>query len=140
MKVLLDTNIWVSGLLWGGNPRTIIHLAEQKQIILYTSLPLLNELQNILTYPKLQRRLKKLEKTSDYLLSEIGRLTQICQPISLTYIPELRDPKDKIILETALAIPASAIISEDLDLLVLGVFQKIPIMTASNFLDFYQKI
>lgn len=68
MKVLLDTNIWVSGLLWGGNPRTIIHLAEQKQIILYTSLPLLNELQNILTYPKLQRRLKKLEKTSDYLL------------------------------------------------------------------------
>ena len=34
MKVLLDTNIWISGLLWGGNPRKIIQLAVEEQIVL----------------------------------------------------------------------------------------------------------
>ena len=37
MKVLLDTNIWISGLLWGGNQRKIIQLAQQKQIFIYSS-------------------------------------------------------------------------------------------------------
>jgi len=38
MRILLDTNIWISGLLWGGNPRKIIQLAENETINLYTSL------------------------------------------------------------------------------------------------------
>ena len=63
MKVLLDTNIWISGLLWGGNPRRIIQLAVAKQICLYSSKVLIDELQVTLAYPKLQRRLEKLEIT-----------------------------------------------------------------------------
>lgn len=31
MRVLLDTNIWISGLLWGGTIRQIILLAESKE-------------------------------------------------------------------------------------------------------------
>ncbi len=37
MKTVLDNNVWISGLLWGGNPRSIIELAEQNKIIIYTS-------------------------------------------------------------------------------------------------------
>ncbi|MBE9051206.1 putative toxin-antitoxin system toxin component, PIN family [Nostocales cyanobacterium LEGE 11386] len=45
MKILLDTNVWISGLLWGGNPRKIIQLAEEELITVYTSLSLFQELE-----------------------------------------------------------------------------------------------
>ena len=138
MKVLLDTNIWISGLLWGGNPRKIIQLAIAEQILLYSSKLLIDELQATLAYPKLQRRLKKLEITAEELLVEVYRLIQLSQPILLSNIPDLRDSKDKIVLETALSVPVQIIISGDEDLLVLGQFQNIPILTTKQFLDNYQ--
>jgi predicted nucleic acid-binding protein len=39
MKVLLDTNIWVSTLIWGGQVSPILLLAEAKQITLIISNP-----------------------------------------------------------------------------------------------------
>ena len=138
MKVLLDTNIWSSGLLWGGNPRKIIQLAIAEKIVLYSSKLLIDELQTTLAYPKLQRRLKKLEITAEELLVEVYRLIQLSQPLLLSNIPDLRDSKDKIVLETALSVPVQIIISGDEDLLVLGQFQNIPIVTTKQFLDNYQ--
>lgn len=32
MKVLLDSNVWISGLLWRGKAREVINLAQQKKI------------------------------------------------------------------------------------------------------------
>lgn len=48
MKVLLDTNIWISGLLWGGQARDIIQLGQQNTIVIYISSPLLDELEETL--------------------------------------------------------------------------------------------
>ncbi len=124
MKVLLDTNIWISGLLWGGNPRKVIQLAIAERIVLYSSKLLIDELQAALAYPKLQRRLKKLEITTEELLVEVYRLIQLSQPILLSNIPDLRDSKDGIVLETALSVPVEVIRSGDEDLLVLGQFQN----------------
>ena len=137
MKVLLDTNIWISGLLWGGKPRQIIQLAQQKQIFLYSSELLIKELQATLAYPKLQRRLVTLEISAEELLKEISRMIVIIQPVSLSSIPELRDSKDKIILEAAVSVPVDVIVSGDEDLLVLEKFQEIPIVTIKDFLDNY---
>ena len=138
MKVLLDTNIWISGLLWGGNPRRVVRLAIAKQIVIYSSKLLIDELQATLAYPKLQRRLEKLEITTEELLVEVARITQLSEPTSLSNIPELRDPKDKIVLETAIGVPVEVIISGDEDLLVLGEFQQIPILTTKQFLENYR--
>ena len=137
MKVLLDTNIWISGLLWGGNPRQIIQLAIAERIVLYSSRLLIDELQATLAYPKLQRRLEKLTITKEELLVEVARITQLSQPVSLSSIPKLRDPKDKIVLETAVSVPVEIIVSGDEDLLILGEFQKIPILTTKQFLENY---
>ncbi len=137
MKVLLDTNIWISGLLWGGNPRQIIQLAQQKQILLYSSELLIKELEATLAYPKLQRRLATLEITAEELLKEISRIIVITQPVSLSSIPELRDSKDKIVLEAAVSVPVDVIVSGDEDLLVLEKFQEIPTVTIKDFLDNY---
>lgn len=138
MNVLLDTNVWISGLLWGGNPRKIIQQAEREQITIYLSLPLFEEIEETLKYPKLQVRLQALGIGANQLLLGVRQITQFCQPISLSEVPELRDPKDKIILEAALSVPVDVIVSGDGDLLVLGEFQQIPIVTISDFLERFE--
>ena len=138
MRVLLDTNIWISGLLWGGNPRRIIQLAVSEQIVLYSSKLLIEELQTTLAYPKLQRRLEKLAITAEELLVEVARITQLCQPVTISDLPQLRDSKDKIVLETAVSVPVEVIVSGDEDLLILREFQDIPILTTKQFLENYQ--
>ncbi len=65
-----------------------------------------------------------MEITTEELLVEVYRLIQLSQPILLSNISELRDSKDKIVLETALSVPVEIIISGDEDLLVLGQFQN----------------
>ena len=138
MKVLLDTNIWISGLLWGGNPRRIIQLAVSEQIVLYSSKLMIDELQATLAYPKLQRRLEKLAITAEELLVEVAAITQFSQTATIPDVSQLRDPKDKIVLETALAVPVEVIVSGDEDLLILKEFQRIPILTTKQFLENYQ--
>lgn len=138
MRVLLDTNIWISGLLWGGNPRRIIQLAVSEQIVLYSSKLLIEELQTTLAYSKLQRRLEKLAITAEELLVEVARITQLCQPVTISDLSQLRDPKDKIVLETAVSVPVEVIVSGDEDLLILKEFQQIPILTTKQFLENYQ--
>ena len=138
MKVLLDTNIWISGLLWGGNPRRIIQLAVSEQIVLYSSKLMIDELQATLAYPKLQRRLEKLAITAEELLVEVAAITQFSQTATIPDVSQLRDPKDKIVLETALGVPVEAIISGDEDLLILKEFQQIPILTTKQFLENYR--
>lgn len=138
MRVLLDTNIWISGLLWGGGPRQIIQLTVSEQIVLYSSKLLIEELQTTLAYPKLQRRLEKLAITAEELLVEVARITQLCQPVTISDLSSLRDPKDKIVLETAISVPVEVIVSGDEDLLILREFQRIPILTTKQFLENYQ--
>ena len=65
MKVLLDTNVWISGLLWGGMPNQIVKLARSGQITAIVSIEILNELRNTLGYPKLQPQSARLEETAE---------------------------------------------------------------------------
>lgn len=136
MKVLLDTNIWVSALVWGGQVSPILLLAEAKQIILIISEPIFNELSQVLGYEKLQRKIRSIGTTAD-ALTEIVRTLAELHPTALLTVPELRDPKDVIILGTAIASNADVIVTGDLDLLVLVEFAGIPICTPQDFLNRY---
>ncbi len=49
MKVVLDTNIWVSAWLWRGTPGNFIRLGRIGSISICTSEALLSELQNTLS-------------------------------------------------------------------------------------------
>ena len=44
MRVVIDTNIWVSGLLWKGSPWDILRLAEEKKIEAFATATMLEEL------------------------------------------------------------------------------------------------
>lgn len=137
MRIVLDTNVWISALLFGGNPRKLIQIAQNNQLQIYASEVLLEELAEVLNHSKFQPRLQSLDVTSETLWLNVTRLVHVCQnPPSIT-CPELRDPDDIIVLQAAVAAQAIAVVSGDNDLLVLREFDSIPILTVTAFLDQY---
>ncbi len=57
MRLVLDTNTALPGLLWGGPPGPLIDAALEGRVELASSLPLLAELQGVLSRPKFGARL-----------------------------------------------------------------------------------
>jgi uncharacterized protein len=136
MKIVVDTNIFVSGWLWGGIPARLFRLARTRQLIICASEPILAELENTLNKQKLHARLQSLSFTINGLMSGTRELVEI-YPISTINVPELRDANDNMILGTAIAAGADVIVTGDLDLLVLQEYEGIPIVMAREFLERY---
>lgn len=57
MRLVLDTNVVASGLLWGGAPGLLLLKGQAEGNLLFTSRPLLLELAGILTRPKFHKKI-----------------------------------------------------------------------------------
>jgi len=57
MRLVLDTNVVASGLLWGGTPRLLLTAGRELRVVLFTSLPLIAELAEILARKKFERKI-----------------------------------------------------------------------------------
>ena len=135
-KVVLDTNFLVSSLLKPeSKARQIYRLVLRGEIKLYTSKPLLSELERVLEYPKFKiERLQRQVFLKN--LTRIGILIHPTQKIDL--IKE--DPPDNRFLECAVMAGVDYLISGDnKHLLPLKNFQEIKIIAPSTFWDIYQK-
>ena len=136
MIVVLDTNIWVSAIIWGGIPDEIISLQEQRKIEIASSRKLLSELENTFNKKKIQTKLEVLQLTTSSAISLVYESVNIYS-IEELIVPELRDPDDTIVLATVIDANAEVIITGDLDLLILQEYQNMQIMTATDFLEQY---
>ncbi|OIP68313.1 MAG: putative toxin-antitoxin system toxin component, PIN family [Oscillatoriales cyanobacterium CG2_30_40_61] len=136
MKVVLDTNIFISGWLWDGRPDQILKLGEIGEINVCASEELLTELAITLSQKKFKLKLQTWGFEVHNLMDGIRNSVEIYS-ISKQYFPELRDPNDWIILATAIASQADSIITGDRDLLTLENYENIPILTARDFLNIY---
>jgi uncharacterized protein len=136
MKIVVDTNIFVSGWLWGGMIARLFKLGRTHQLIICASEAILAELENTLNKQKLQAKLQSLGFTVNDLMSGTRELVEV-YPISAIEVPKLRDANDNMILATAIAAEADVIVTGDLDLLVLQEYEGIPIVMAREFLERY---
>ena len=134
MKVVIDVNVWVSALLWGGVPGQILRLVYEQTIEGYVSAELLQELEATLRRAKFQPRLEKCQQTVDKLMAIA---TALCPSVLIddVDIPNLRDPDDAKIIATAISANAEVLITGDQDLLVLQDVQGIHILTPAQFLE-----
>ena len=127
-RVVLDTNIFVSAILYGGNPRKIVNLAISETIEIYVSLELFDELRRVL---RGKFTLNSFE--IDTIISEIKELAEIVTPqVGLQVIKN--DPSDDKVLECAVEAKADYIISGDKHLLTLGDFRGVKIVNPAEFL------
>jgi putative PIN family toxin of toxin-antitoxin system len=131
MRVVLDTNVAISGLLWGGPPHRLIDAAIEGTIELFTSAVLLTELREALAYPKLARRLNETGSSIDHVVDRYAAIAQLIAPATIAPTV-IGDPDDDHLLGCALAAPAELIVTRDIQLLNLKHFQRIPIVLAAE--------
>ena len=129
-KVVLDTNVLISGIAFGGKPRKIMANIVTGRLRLALSEKILEELVGVLEGPKFRYPQKLVHGIADELRS-IAKIVNPSRQINII----VSDPDDNIILECATAAGVDYIISGDRDILDLGVFENIPIVTPAKFVD-----
>ena len=134
MRLVFDTNIIISALLWHGAPRHLLHFAHSSAVQLYTSLPLLLELDEVLRRGKFLARLQEAQVTADDLLLGFAALATTVEPLAITPVV-LSDPDDDHVLACALAAKADVVVSGDHHLLQMGAYSSIPILPADVLID-----
>ena len=135
IKAIVDTNIFISGLLCGGFPQKLLDAWEDGEFQLITSDKIIEELVSVLDEPRFDETID--EDASARLITLIKRNAIIVHPTHAIRI--CRDPKDNMIIETALAAKADTIVSGDKDLLELGKYQDIKILAPKDFWDLLPK-
>ena len=131
LKVVLDTNVLVSALLFKGELSKLLSLLKQRKCILLFSEETLNEIIRVLHYPKFALT----EKEIDYLLqSEILSYAKIVETVLKFNKEACRDREDQKFLELAVSAKTDYIISGDKDLLDLKKINKIRILSPNEFL------
>jgi putative PIN family toxin of toxin-antitoxin system len=126
-RVVLDTNVLVSGLGWRGAPAAIVDAVHAGRLTLITSPALLAELERVLGYPKLAR-----------VFGDTQPIVDLVAASSRVVIPQHRlrlldDETDNRVLEAAIAGEAAAVVTGDREMLALGDVEGIPILTVAAF-------
>jgi putative PIN family toxin of toxin-antitoxin system len=133
MKVVADTSVLVSAVLWTGAPHQLLMAAEAGRIRLYTSPALLEELEGALSRPTFTLRLSARRTTVQILVAGYARLAHLVLPSPIPPVIT-EDPDDDEVLACALAAQATHIVSGDRHLLSLKSYQSVAIMTPRTFL------
>ena len=135
VRAVLDTNVLISGLVSEhGPPRQILDAWLADCYVLVTSLYLIEELIHVLSYPRIVERIRlddaELAAILEALLSKAEVVPgQLCLP-GVT-----RDPKDDAVVACAKEGEADVIVSGDQDLLVLGEYEGIRVVTPRRFVE-----
>ncbi len=130
MRVVLDTNVLISALLFTGISSKLVSLWQKGSITPLLSRKVLDEYLRVLSYPKFQL---SEEDIKELIREEILPYAEVVKPKRRLRIVQ-RDPSDNKFLECAVAGKASLIISGDKDLLSLGRYRHIRIQSPAQFL------
>ena len=132
MKIVADTNIFISSFFWGGNPRKIMKRIIDGKDKLFVCREILKETASVMARPK-------FNVSEEYITRFIHSIEEVADSITLTGIVQqiCRDSKDDKILECALLANADYIITGDIDLLTLIEFRGIKIVTANEYINYW---
>jgi len=133
VKLVTDTNIVVSGLLWLGNPGRLLEAAATGKVTIYTSPVLVAELSTTLAYQKLAQRIQRSGLTHRELLQRYLNVAILVQPLAVPRVVP-NDPDDDQVLACAVAAQADVIVSGDRHLLDLKTHQSIPVLSPAETL------
>jgi hypothetical protein len=131
MRLVLDTNVVLSALLWGGTPYRLLQLSIEGEVKLFTSPLLAAELREILARPHLAAKLLEKGTTADAVTALYMEFARSVSPLSVPrVVPD--DPDDDHVIACAVAARVDVIVSGDKHLLNLREYQGIRMVTAAQ--------
>ena len=127
-RIVVDSNVIVSGFLFGGNPARVLGSVLEGVTRCFTSLSILDEVRGVLQRPK-------FGLTAEQALAFVDEFHFLCHVVDprtrLQVIAD--DPKDNMVLECAVAAKADVIVSGDAHLLDLKQWESIRIVSPVEF-------
>ncbi len=126
MRLVLDTNIVVSALLWNGTPRLLLKGAQDRKIELFTSMPLLDELSDVIGRRKFDRKIAAFQMNAKQIIGTYTVLATVVSPEVTSRIAS--DIDDDVVIGTALAAKADGLVSGDRHLLDLNYVQGVVVI------------
>jgi len=129
MRVVADTNVLISALMFGGLPGRFLDLALGRRFTLLSSKALLDELD-----AKLRGKFAVSESDAVAIRAKLEGNARMADPdFRLNAVAD--DPDDNRVLECAVAGKADSIVSGDRHLLRIGSYEGIAIVTVRQFLE-----
>jgi uncharacterized protein len=128
VTVTADTNVYISGLHFGGAPLRFLELARAGAFRLAVSDAVLDEIAGVLC-----GKFGWSAEQVDAALSELKPCSIFVRP-TRAIVAIKDDPDDDRILECAIAANAAFIVTGDGDLLRMGQFETIEIIRVTDFL------
>jgi putative PIN family toxin of toxin-antitoxin system len=132
MRVVVDTNVALSGLLWQGPPNQILKWARDAILEIVAYEETTAELKRVLQYERFAQRLSMLETNAAEAFAYFLNLVSFVPTPALIPQEIVEDPFDNFFLALASHNNASLIISGDRHLLDLREYQRIQIVTPSE--------
>jgi len=129
MKIVIDTNVYISAIFWGGKPRQVVDLGRSGRVDIFTSSAIENEI-----VEKLIEKFKLNEEETENVLIDFSTFT-IPVEVSVHINAIAQDSEDNKFIECALTYNADYIVSGDRHLLELKEYAGVKILNASEFLS-----
>jgi uncharacterized protein len=140
MKIIIDTNVAISGLLWGGPPNRILRWIRDRLLIAFGCEITTEELKKVLYYKKFAKRLMELNTTPEEVFAYfINLIHYVPVPKNIPTIIE-QDPIDNIFLALAEQNQVRLIITGDDHLLENRQYKNIQIVTPKEALQVIETI
>jgi uncharacterized protein len=134
MTVVLDTNVVLSAVLFGGKPRQVLQSALNGVFQIAVSESTFSELQDVLIRPKFGFSARFVQA----ITSEIAAIAEWIEPAEHFEIV-IEDPKDNQFIDCAVAADAAYLVSGDNHLLKLGKCGKTIILNVDSFIEIFSK-
>lgn len=121
MRLVLDTNVVVSGLVWNGIPRRLFEATRAKDVPLFTSTALIEELAITLSRSKFEAKIAASLFSLGQLIDLYVEQARIVVPFPTPRLAP--DPDDDVVIGTALAAKADLLVTGDHAILSVSTFE-----------------
>ena len=132
MRIVIDTNVVVSGIFFGGKPAELLNLVASKKLSAFATEEIIDEYQKTVNH-----LVKKYSKEEITIIPIISTMEIIP---SSNNIHICRDPDDDKFISCAVDGKCYYIVSGDKDLLSLDIYENIKILTVAEFMTILENL
>lgn len=133
VRVVLDTNILISGLLYLGKPKKLLDFALKGRMDIVSSIGMVDEFKRVISREKFKLSVPEQEVLTTFII-RLSHMTSVKSGFKV-----VKDKDDDLVVNTAFDGKAAYIVSGDHHLLELKEFGRIKIVTASEMLEFIER-
>ena len=134
IRVVLDTNVLISSLLFKGELSRIVTLWQEGKILPIISRETFDELRTVLEYPKFSLTAAEIKSLIEHEILPFFEVVQVSEHVR----GACRDPGDDKFISCAISANADFIVTGDKDLPDLKKYQFVRIIHASSFIKMFE--